>query len=93
MLDEKTIYQQEIDQLAEERFGKDNYYRIKLEGILHDRDLRNIKIRVMFNKLTQENKLNVEDSCKLISENPFFSSEGIKYYISAGRIRNIVYKK
>lgn len=93
MLDEKVIYQQEIDQLAEERFGKDNYYRIKLEGILHDRDLRNIKIRVMFNKLTQQDKFNVEDACKLISQHAFFSTAGEKYFISAGRIRNIVYKK
>jgi hypothetical protein len=93
MLEGKENYQREIDELAEERFGKENYQRIKLEGILHDRDLRNIKIRVMFNKMTVENKMTVDAACALISSCPFFSASGERYFISAGRIRNIVYRK
>jgi hypothetical protein len=92
MLDCKENYQREIDLLAEERFGKENYQRIKIEGILHDRDLRNIKIRVMFNKLRNQ-KMNVEDACKLISSCPFYSPSGQRYFISPGRIRNIAYPK
>lgn len=93
MSDGKEIYQREIDELAEERFGKENYRKIREEGLLHDRDLRNIKIRTMFNKLRNDSGMSVEEACTFISGCPFFSATGEKYFISSGRIRNIAYPK
>lgn len=94
MLDSKENYQREIDALAEERFGgKENYQRIKDEGLLHDRDLRNIKIRATFNKLRTESGMTVEEACGFIAGCPFYSASGERYFISAGRIRNIAYPK
>jgi hypothetical protein len=92
MQSEKEKYQLEIDQIICKQIGEANYTIIKESGLLHDRDLRNIKIRALFNDMIN-NKINVEEACARISKLPFFSSGGEKYFLSAGRIRNIAYEE
>lgn len=61
-------------------------------GLLHDRDLRNIKVRADY-KAMIESGISKLEARKILADRPYYNMKGQKYYLSEDTITNIVYGK
>ncbi|MBI1939164.1 MAG: hypothetical protein HYS25_13730 [Ignavibacteriales bacterium] len=80
------VYEKELN----EKIGKIFIDLLSSNGLLHERDLRNIKIRADYKEMIN-NGANKGEARKILSERFYFTTRGQKYLLSEEAIKKIVY--
>ena len=86
MDDGSKQYHEDINEVVGEIFVG----LLKKENLLHDRDLRNIKIRRDFNQMVAKG-IPKGEAIKQLSESLYYSSTGQPYKIAERSIEKIIY--
>ncbi len=86
MSDDSKHYQEEVNAVIGEIFV--GY--LKQENLLHDRDLRNIKIRRDYNRMVM-NGTPKGEAIKTLSDQLYYSASGQPYKIAERSIEKIIY--
>lgn len=86
MADNSKEYHEELNNVVGEIFVE----MLKKQNLLHDRDLRNIKIRRDYNRLVL-NGVPKGEAIKQLSERLYYSTTGQPYRIAERSIEKIIY--